>query len=153
MPATAAIPKVYFHFLESSIPLEKRNRLKQFLISQFNKHNTPLNKLDYIFCSDEFLLDLNIRMLAHNYLTDIITFPLHEAGEPVISEIYISLDRVKENAQTFGVTPKVELLRVIFHGALHLLGFSDTNPGLKQEMRRMEDQWIRDWAVFHVEHS
>jgi rRNA maturation RNase YbeY len=96
-------------------------------------------KLNYICCSDEYLLTINKQFLDHDTLTDIITFDLSETENELIGEIYISVDRVKENATKFGVSYLNELHRVIFHGALHLCGYTDKTAADKQEMRRQED--------------
>ena len=82
--------------------------------------------MSYIFCSDKYLLEINQQFLKHDYYTDIITFDLSETPKQVIAEVYISVDRVKDNARALGVSVKKELHRVIFHGALHLLVFHET---------------------------
>ena len=101
-----------------------------------------VGEIHYIFCSDEYLLQLNQTHLNHDTLTDIITFQYNEPGEPVVSDIYISVERVKENAISFAVSFSDELLRVIFHGALHLVGYKDKTSAQKTEMRRMEDKYL-----------
>jgi rRNA maturation RNase YbeY len=98
--------------------------------------------LTYVFCSDEYLLDINKEYLNHDYFTDIITFNLANTDQPVEGEIYISLDRVKENAQKLGQSYKDELHRVIFHGALHLCGFKDKALEEQTRMRKKEDEYL-----------
>src|SRR5690606_38399718 len=105
-------------------------------------HSTDLQ---YIFCSDPFLLDLNQRFLQHDELTDIISFDLGDQPDKLSAEIYISIDRVKENAQSLGIPYEKELHRVLFHGLLHLLGYKDKSPEDKQRMRKAEDQWLKDY--------
>lgn len=95
--------------------------------------------LTYIFCTDEYLLDINKQFLDHDTFTDIITFDMTEEGERLNGEIYISAERVKENAATLDVTYNEELHRVIFHGALHLCGFKDKTATDKKKMRQMEE--------------
>jgi len=97
--------------------------------------------LNYIFCSDEYLLDINKKFLKHDYLTDIITFDLSEQNG-VTGEVYISLDRVRDNAKTFDSTFSDECLRVIIHGALHLCGYKDKNKIDKKEMRKKENFYL-----------
>jgi len=138
-PSTATIQ---FHFL-SEVPLRDRLRLKSFLPSLFKKEKKHLAELRYIFCSDDYLLEINKQYLKHNYYTDIITFDLSEGDKPINAEIYISVDRVRDNARSFGNTLKNELHRVIFHGALHLCGYKDKSKQDEELMRRKEDQYLK----------
>ncbi|MBV9961732.1 MAG: rRNA maturation RNase YbeY [Parafilimonas sp.] len=102
-------------------------------------------KIHYIFCSDEYLVGINNKFLKHNTLTDVITFPL--SSSPVNAEIYISLERVKENAKIFDTKYETELLRVIIHGALHLCGYDDKRGNDKQIMRRKEEFYLNHFNV------
>lgn len=118
--------------------------MSAFLDALVQKHleGISFTRLNYVFCSDEYLLQINRQFLNHDTYTDIVTFDLSESGEDLSGEIYISVDRVKENAAKFGVSYVNELHRVIFHGALHLCGFGDKKPADKQEMRLQEDACI-----------
>ncbi|HSB92224.1 MAG TPA: rRNA maturation RNase YbeY [Flavitalea sp.] len=142
---------IQFHAADVDIPVQERRKLKEFIKKQFKESANPLNSLDYIFCSDKYLLDINIRFLQHDTLTDIITFPLQAKGEPVTGEVYISVDRVQDNAKDLGVPLQKELLRVVFHGALHLLGYKDKTKSQSTEMRRLEEDWLEQFKLFHVE--
>lgn len=102
-------------------------------------------EINYIFCTDEGLLEKNIAFLNHDTLTDIITFDLSESETELNSEIYISVDRVADNAQQFGVPYNTELHRVLFHGILHLCGFKDKKPEEEKEMRRQEDLCLKGY--------
>ncbi len=134
--------KTQFHYTGiTAIPLPGKRAVRQFISSLFEREGKILQRLDYIFCSDEFLLKINQTHLNHDFYTDIITFDLSE-GEGVIGEIYISLDRVKENAKLFGNTTKQELLRVIIHGALHLCGYLDKTKTQIAIMRKMENSYL-----------
>lgn len=115
-----------------------------FLEKIFRKERVRLKSLNYIFCSDKRLLTINRQFLKHDYLTDIITFQLSETG-PVEAEIYISIDRVRENAKILSVTLKSELHRVIFHGVLHLCGYGDKENEQEKIMRKMEDLYINQY--------
>lgn len=99
--------------------------------------------INYIFCTDRFLLDLNEKHLKHNTYTDIITFEFSGKHQPLISDIYISIDRIKDNAISFSTSFINELHRVIFHGALHLAGYKDKSKIDLILMREMEDKWLK----------
>jgi len=98
--------------------------------------------LSFIVTTDEIVKDINIEFLEHDYYTDVITFDYCE-GKVINGEIYISLDRVKENALNYNVSFDYEILRVLIHGVLHLLGYTDLNDPDKEVMRKMEDFWIK----------
>ena len=131
--------KIQLRFLVQSFNLKERTRLKSFLFSLLKKQGRPVDSLTIIFCSDKYLLDLNKSFLAHDYYTDIITFYLSES-KLLTAEIYISVDRVQDNALRFEKSLKEELHRVIFHGALHLCGYKDKTLRDQKKMRAMEDQ-------------
>jgi len=134
-------PPIQFHFL-LPVSFSKRTLAKEVIRDLFKKEKTKLEQLQYIFCSDEYLLEINKQHLQHNYYTDIITFDLSNKPNAVIGEIYISVDRVKDNAQNYEVSFKQELLRVIFHGALHLCGYKDKTQKDQALMRKAEDKYL-----------
>lgn len=138
----ATLAPVSFHFLES-ITLKNREALKVFLRELFKKEGTKLEVMRYIFCSDDYLLEINRQYLNHDYYTDIITFNLADKGAPVEGEVYISIDRVRDNARQFKTTVTDELHRVIFHGALHLCGYKDKTKKEEALMRTMESKYLR----------
>ena len=129
--------KVFFHNADKVLTITGKTEIKEYIPQIFKKERVGLARLDYIFCSDDYLLDINQRHLNHDYYTDIITFDLSETAS-VTGEIYISLDRVKENSVQLGTGFRQELLRVIFHGALHLCGYKDKSRNEKVEMREKE---------------
>ena len=133
--------KVCFFFEHKKFSLENRSKLKKFIESLFRKENKKLTSLNYIFCTDTRLLEINRQFLKHNFYTDIISFELSDTGNSQ-GEIYISIDRVKENAKSLGISFKSELLRVIFHGALHLCGFKDKSKAEKEKIRGKEDLYL-----------
>jgi probable rRNA maturation factor len=135
--------KVNFQKADAALTLPAKTALKLFIEQLFKKEKMPLATINYIFCSDTYLLDINQQFLKHDYYTDIITFGLHEKGSPVVAEVYISVDRVKDNAKTHGATLSNEMLRVLFHGALHLCGYKDKSRADLQTMRAKEDKYLR----------
>ncbi|MBV9986880.1 MAG: rRNA maturation RNase YbeY [Chitinophagaceae bacterium] len=137
------MPKVYFHAADATIPLKGRTAVKSFIETIFKKERTALGSISYIFCADSYLLQINQDFLSHDYYTDIITFNLAEPGHPVEAEIYISVDRVRDNAANLGQSYRSELLRVVFHGALHLCGYRDKKKSEITIMRQKEDQYLR----------
>ncbi|MET0462402.1 MAG: rRNA maturation RNase YbeY [Chitinophagaceae bacterium] len=134
-------PSVSF-FYEEPVTLRDRNNLKVFIQDIFRKEKKKLSSLNYIFCSDKRLLEINRQFLKHDYYTDIITFELSPMGAPVEGEIYISIDRVRDNANQHGSTFTRELHRVIFHGVLHLCGYKDKNTAQEKLMRKKEDDCL-----------
>ena len=139
---------VSFNSADKQLTLKNKTHLKGFIANIFDKENKPLKKLDYVFCSDDYLLQINKDFLQHDYYTDIITFPLSDKHQPIVGEVYISLDRVRDNAKLQGDSILNETLRVLFHGALHLCGFSDKSPKEIKVMRNKEEFYIN---LFHVE--
>ncbi|MBW8686112.1 rRNA maturation RNase YbeY [Chitinophaga rhizophila] len=127
---------------EVKLKLKNRNKLKTFIRELFAREGQGLKNLHYVFCSDEYLLQINQEFLRHDTLTDIVTFELGEDPEVIEGEIYISIDRVEENAKKFQVTEEQELHRVIFHGALHLCGYKDKSKEQSAKMRAKENEAI-----------
>ena len=137
------MPKVFFHSADRPIPVTTRTLLKSSIESVFRKEKKALSAIQYIFCSDDYLLQINRDFLKHDYYTDIISFGLSEPGQPVEAEIYISVDRVRDNANTLGQPFSKEILRVICHGALHLCGYRDKKKSEITTMREKEDHYLR----------
>ncbi|MCX6319116.1 MAG: rRNA maturation RNase YbeY [Bacteroidetes bacterium] len=136
--------KVCFFFQGVQISLRERTLLKRFIESIFKKEGKRLESLNYIFCSDNALLDINRQYLSHDYYTDIITFDL-SASDQIQGEIYLSTDRVRDNAKSLCVTVQEELHRVIFHGVLHLCGYGDKKPAEERKMRERENHYLKVW--------
>jgi probable rRNA maturation factor len=133
---------IHFFFADTRISLRDRTRLKAFITTMFGKEGKKLSGLNYVFCSDEYLLDINRRFLNHDYYTDIITFDISEKRAPIEGEIYISIDRVKENALSMNQSFRRELHRVIFHGVLHLCGYKDKSKADEAQMRAKENEYL-----------
>jgi probable rRNA maturation factor len=135
--------KVNLHFLQKGFSLKNRSALKKALEALFKREKTPLASLSFVFCSDAYLLSVNRQFLHHDFYTDIISFDLSDPGQPITAEVYISIDRVRDNAVTFDSSFTKELHRVIFHGALHLCGFGDKSTKNAEIMRKMEDKCLK----------
>jgi probable rRNA maturation factor len=133
--------KVCFFFQGVKITLTNRNKLKRYILSIFKNEGKKIASLNYIFSTDKTLLEINRQFLLHDFYTDIITFDLSESKN-IQAEIYISVDRVKENAFQLGVSFKSELHRVIFHGVLHLCGYKDKKAAEKVKMRNKEEFYL-----------
>ena len=134
---------ISFNKADKAATLNNKKSLKVFIEKQLKKEGLVINNLQYVFCSDEYLLDINNTFLKHNYYTDIISFDLSENKGILVADVYISVDRVKDNAKIHQVPYKEELLRVIFHGALHFCGYKDKKPADAKTMRSMEDKWLK----------
>ena len=132
---------VRFYEQEVKSGLKDRRKLSTYLQSLIRRQKTQVKdvQLVYVFCDDDYLVEINMDYLNHASLTDIITFDLSEEPETMQGEVYISTERVRENAGKYKVTYEMELHRVIFHGALHLCGFKDKKKADKERMRQEED--------------
>ena len=114
-------------------------------VIRLNKHQT--GHLSFVFCTDDYLLEVNKKFLNHDYYTDIITFDYSES-KTVSGDLIISIDRVKENALTHQCSFNLELNRVIIHGVLHLLGFSDKTDDQISKMRELEGLYLAQYVEY-----
>ncbi|HTA28037.1 MAG TPA: rRNA maturation RNase YbeY [Bacteroidia bacterium] len=135
--------EIQFFYIDRTITLANRTELKAFIKNVFKREKKAATSLTYVFCSDTYLLDINKQFLNHDYFTDIVTFNLSSDKNKIQGEIYISIDRVRDNANLLGVTIKSELHRVIFHGVLHLCGYKDKTLADEKTMRSMEDKYLQ----------
>lgn len=124
--------------VETKYSLKSRNQIKQWLKQLIESKGYKLGTLSYILCDDDYLLEINKQYLQHEFYTDIITFDYVEDGV-INGDIFISVDRVKENASLFGVSEREELMRVFAHGVLHLTGLKDESPEEALQMREAEN--------------
>ncbi len=134
---------VKFFFQDRKIILRDKTRLKLFIRELFRNEKKPLKSLSYIFCSDNYLLGINREFLKHDFYTDVITFNFSAIEKEIEGEVYISVDRIKDNAKQEGVLMNEELHRVIFHGALHLCGYKDKKREEILSMRSLEEKNLR----------
>ena len=134
--------------------LKNKKLVSDWLVSVIKKEGYLVGSINYTFCSDEYLLKINKKHLNHNTYTDIITFDLSENGI-ISSDVYISVDRVRENAKSLKTGIRNEMLRVIVHGVLHLCGYKDKTSNESKIMRGKEDNYLLmlDKPRFHVKTS
>lgn len=136
-----------FHF-ESDFILDDKTQYSDWVTRIIESEGFTEMQLDYVFCTDDYLLNINQEYLNHDTYTDIITFDYSD-GKTLSGDIFISTERVKENATAYKVSLKEELLRVMSHGVLHLMGFGDKTNEERELMRSKEEEKIK---LFHVEH-
>lgn len=131
------------HYLEEDRKEKSFNRsaIKKWLMEVIRSEGKKAGVINYIFCSDEFLVDINIQFLKRDYFTDVISFD-YTKNDVISGDIMISVDRVKENASTLGVTYLEELKRIMVHGLLHLIGYDDSTKELRSGMSSREDLYL-----------
>ena len=129
---------IEFHY-ELDFKLSKEQVIKEWVASCIDKNGFKTGEINYIFCDDDYLLKLNVEFLNHDTLTDIISFD-NTLGKTIGGDVFISIDRVKENAKTFAVLFDDELHRVLIHGILHYMGLNDKTEADKVFMRQKENE-------------
>ncbi|HWZ15834.1 MAG TPA: rRNA maturation RNase YbeY [Mucilaginibacter sp.] len=131
-------------FFEEGISYKIKNKLavRQWITGTVQAEGNKITELSFIFCSDEYLLQINRQYLDHDTYTDIITFDNSTPGNGITGDIFISIDRIRENASKFNIPEADELHRVIIHGVLHLLGYKDKTPSDKKKMTFKEDFYL-----------
>ncbi len=140
MPLESDSP-IQFFSESIAFDLPHADAISAWILSTCEAENKALESLNYIFCSDDHLLQINLDYLKHNTYTDIITFDLAEEDR-IEGEIYISIDRIKDNSANLGTNFHDELHRVIIHGVLHLVGYGDKTDAEKHVMRGKEDYYL-----------
>lgn len=141
---------IKFYAADVSNPLKNRIAVREWLLRVAKEGKHAVVSLNYVFCSDAFLLEMNKEHLQHDYYTDIITFPIEEQPGEVYGECYVSIDRVRENAKEIRSSFADELHRVMVHGLWHLMGQGDKSPKEEKAMRKKEDEALA-LRTFHVE--
>lgn len=136
---------IHFNYQVPVSALSQRTKLKAFIDILCKKERKSIDEINFVFCSDDYLLTLNQQFLKHDTYTDIISFDYSENQGPLNGEIYISVERVKDNAAILGSTFRQELHRVIFHGVLHLCGYKDKLKADQLLMRQKEDFYLREY--------
>jgi probable rRNA maturation factor len=133
---------ILFHKENIKFRLNNQTELRNWLIATLQYYGFNVISINYIFCSDKYLLKINKQFLKHNYFTDIITFDNSTDKRKLEADIFISVDRVKENSKKYKISFSDELHRVMVHGALHLAGFNDKSISQQTKMRKAEDLWL-----------
>ena len=133
---------------ETDFKLESETKYIDWVSRVINSESKTLGDISYVFCGDNYLLEMNQKYLAHDTLTDIITFD-YCSGNVISGDIFISIERIRENAESFNVTTDIEIKRVMAHGLLHLIGYKDKTDEDVLVMRLKEEEKIK---LFHVEH-
>ncbi len=144
---------IRFSTLYVEMPPIEPQRVKAWIEEVVQRHGKIVGELYYYFCSDEKLLEINRERLGHDFYTDIVTFPLTDCETVLSSEFCISIDRIKENAVTFGRSYESELHRVIIHGVLHLIGFDDLTDEEEQVMREQEEISLELYKTMAYDHD
>lgn len=136
---------IRFEIIDVMTPVLDYDHVRDWIVGVAAGCGYGVGELYYYFCSDEALLDINQRRLGHDFYTDIVTFPLTDSGDVISSEFCISLDRIAENSLNFGRSFESELLRVIIHGMLHLIGYDDHTDEERSRMREKEEECLRQF--------
>ncbi|OAQ38381.1 rRNA maturation factor [Pedobacter psychrophilus] len=127
---------------DSNFKLKQINLTRNWINNTIESENYSLKSINFIFCSDQYLLKINQQYLHHDTFTDIITFDNSEIKKQIESDIFISIERVKENAKSYKVKLYTELHRIMIHGTLHLLGYKDKSPKQKELMTAKENSYL-----------
>lgn len=140
------------HFFSEDLNYRLRNikRIRQWILHTIEKEGEELDTINYIFTTDQYLHKINVDYLNHDTFTDIITFEYNAEEEPILSDIYISLDRCKENAKELNIPLTTEIHRILIHGVLHLLGYKDKNKKDKELMTSKEDYYLSLRSEFGI---
>jgi len=133
---------IYFFNEEVTYVLRNKRNIRKWIISALSSEKYVPENINFIFCSDQYLLTTNVTYLKHDSFTDIITFDTSEKENEISGDIFISIDRVKDNARIFTVPFEMELKRVMIHGILHLMGYKDKTKKEKELMRAKEDYYL-----------
>jgi rRNA maturation RNase YbeY len=136
------MPAINFFEEDTTFKPKQKAQLRQWIKDTVVAEGFKLRELNYIFCSDAYLLQINQQYLDHDTYTDIVTFDNSEAEGDIVGDIFISVDRIRENGAKFKTGETDELHRVIIHGALHLLGYTDKSVVTKQKMTQKEDEYL-----------
>ncbi|WP_225000093.1 rRNA maturation RNase YbeY [Cesiribacter sp. SM1] len=140
------MPVINFFEEDIQFKLPQKTKIRTWIKNVVKTEGADISEINYIFCSDPYLKQVNIDYLQHDYFTDIITFDNSDQEEILEGDIFISIDRIRENSTDFSSSFDQELRRVIIHGVLHLLGYRDKSADEQTQMRQKEDQYLSLYA-------
>lgn len=132
--------QINFFCEDVTFVVKDKTKVKNWIYQIIKQHDSKPQTINYIFCSDEYLREVNKQYLEHDYYTDIITFDQAENEGEVAGDLYISIDRIKDNAEQIGISFEQELHRVLIHGVLHLIGYDDLTDETEAQMRELENK-------------
>lgn len=138
------MPKAPIYFFSEEVAYTVKNKIiiRNWISDAIKSEGYQLEELNFILCSDSYLLAMNQQYLKHDTYTDVITFDNSEALKTILGDIFISIDRIQDNARQFKISTQQELCRVMIHGTLHLLGYKDKGKAAKTLMTQKEDQYL-----------
>ncbi len=137
--------KIYFFHEENSFKIQGKKEIRQWLQKSAINEGKKIEQLNIILCDDSYLLKINIEFLKHNYFTDIITFDNSDSRDNIKGDIFISIERARENSIDFNQDLNQEVKRLMIHGLLHLIGYSDKLKEQKLEMTRKENYYLQNF--------
>ncbi|MEI5983712.1 rRNA maturation RNase YbeY [Sphingobacterium sp. PU5-4] len=136
-----ALKDIHFFSEDIDFSIKNKKKIREWIAAVIKQEGfRRIGELSFVFCSDAYLLEINRQYLAHDTYTDIVTFDSSQDGDTIAGDVFISVDRTRENAIKFGVSQTDELHRVLIHGILHLCGYQDKDKGDKSRMRAKEDE-------------
>jgi probable rRNA maturation factor len=143
------MPETIHFFVEKTpFAIPGKRILRRWLEYAIREENGVPGAINFVICNDEFLFKMNKKYLKQKMLTDILTFPMAEDGNTVSADLYISIDRVRDNSKKYKQQVKKELARVMIHGILHLMGYDDHSEEGKQKMKEKEDLYLKDLVLW-----
>lgn len=142
-----SVSSIHFFTEDVNYLIKQKRIIKDWLLSVIKSEDYSLQELNFIFCSDEYLLGMNRQYLNHDTYTDVITFDNSDQSKVIAGDIFISIERVKENANSLKVHVSEELNRVMVHGTLHLLGYKDKTKTAKGQMTAKEDFYLQNLSA------
>jgi probable rRNA maturation factor len=134
------MPKLNFFCEDIVFKLKKVQKIRKWIEQITVKEGFNIKEINYVFCSDKYLHKINLEYLQHDTYTDIITFDSSQQPQKLEGDVFVSIERILENCQTFEIAFEQELYRVIIHGILHLVGYKDKTPSQEKTMRRKENE-------------
>ena len=141
-------PPINFFTEEIKYNLQQKTKIRTWIENTIKAEGYVLEELNFIFCSDEYLLAINQQYLQHDTYTDVITFDNSEVLKTIVGDIFISIERIQENARNYKGKTADELCRVMIHGTLHLLGYKDKGKAAKNLMTQKEDQYLSQLPIY-----